>query len=66
MVNTFHTHKPRSSTFVNHLLKKFWALHIRCAFVGNYPAYIAGVLSTYYYERLRVSQLCIAKTDSPF
>jgi len=41
------------------------ALDICCALVGTYPAYIVGVLSSHYTDRLRVSQLCIGRTDSP-
>jgi len=33
--------------------------------VGTYPSYIAGVLITYYLDTFRISQLCIARTDSP-
>ena len=51
--------------FVNLLLKTFCALDICCAFVRTYPAYIPGVLGSYYNETLRVCQLCIPKTDSP-
>ena len=51
--------------FVNHLLKTFCALGICCALVGTYPAYIVCVLSSHYVDRLRLSQLCIARTNSP-
>ena len=51
--------------FVNLLLKEFCAFDICCAFEGTYPAYIVGVLSSHYTDRLRVSQLCIGRTDSP-
>jgi len=51
--------------FVNILLKEFCSLDICCALVGTYPAYIAGVLSSHYFDELRLSQLCIARTDSP-
>jgi len=51
--------------FVSHLLKTFCSLDICCACVETYPSYIAGVLSTYYVDTLRISQLCIARTDSP-
>jgi len=51
--------------FVNHLLKTFCALDICCALVGIYLAYIAGVLSSHYADRLRPSQLCIARTYTP-
>jgi len=50
---------------VNLLLKEFCSLDICCALVGTYPAYIAGVLSSHYVDELRLSQLCIARTDSP-
>ena len=33
--------------------------------MGTYTEYIGGVLSSHYIDRLRVSQLCIARTDSP-
>jgi len=46
-------------------LKTFCALDICCALVGTYPAYIAGVLSSHYIDRLRLNQLYIARTDSP-
>jgi len=42
----------------------FCALDICCALVGTYPAYIEGVLSSHYVDRLRLGQLCIARTDS--
>jgi len=51
--------------FVNHLLKTFCTLDICCAVVGTYPPYIAGVLSSYYVESLRLGQLYIGRTDSP-
>ena len=51
--------------FVTTLLKTFCSLDICCACVGTYPSYIAGVLGTYYLDTLRISQLCIARTDSP-
>jgi len=65
MVDAFHTCEQDYLGFVNHLLKTFCAQDICCAFVGTYPAYIAGVLSSHYVERLRLSTLCIARTDSP-
>jgi len=37
--------------FVNHLLKTFCALDIRCALVVTYPTYIADVLSSHYVAR---------------
>lgn len=52
--------------FANILLKTFCALDIRCAFTTTKPAYITGVLSSYYNQALRVSQVCIAKTDPAF
>jgi len=51
--------------FVNLLLQNFCALDICCALVGTYPAYIAGVLISHYMDHLRLSHLCIARTDSP-
>ena len=51
--------------FVNLLLEEFCSLDICCALVGTYPAYIAGVLSSHYVDELRLSQICIARTDSP-
>jgi len=51
--------------FVNHLLNTFCALDISCALVGTFPAYIAGLLISHYVDTLRVSQQCIARTDSP-
>jgi len=51
--------------FVNLLIKDFCALDICCALVGSYPACIAGVLSSHYADQLRLSQLCIPRTDSP-
>jgi len=50
--------------FVNQLLQTFCALDICCALTGNYPAYIAGVLSSYYCTRLVIGGLHIARTDS--
>jgi len=51
--------------FVIRLLNTFCSLDICCALVGKYPAYIAGVPISHYVDRLRLSQLCIARTDSP-
>ena len=51
--------------FANRLLKTFRELDICCALVGTYPAYIAGVISSYYMDSLRLGQLCIARTDYP-
>ena len=57
--------RPDHLGSVNRLLKTFCELDICCALVGTYPAYIAGVLSSHYVDSLRLSQLCIARTDSP-
>ena len=51
--------------FVNLLLKEFCSLEICCALFGTYPANIVGVLSSHYIDELRLSQLSIARTDSP-
>jgi len=61
VVDAFHTCETGSSR----LCETFCELDICCALVGTYPACITGVLSSHYVERLRVSQLCIARTDSP-
>ena len=50
--------------FGNRLLETFCSLDIYCAFTGTYPAYIAGVLSSYYSQRPAVGELHIARTDS--
>jgi len=34
--------------FVHHLLQTFCELDICCTIIGYYPAYIAGVLTSYY------------------
>jgi len=57
--------RPHHLRFVTQLLKTFCSLDICCACVGTYPSYITGVLSTYYFDTLRISQLCIARSDSP-
>jgi len=49
---------------VAQLLKTFCFLNICCTCVGTYPSYIAGVLGTYFVDTLRISQLCIDRTDS--
>ena len=50
--------------FVNRLLETFCALDNCCAITGTYPAYIAGVLNSYYRMRPVVGELYIATTDS--
>ena len=50
--------------FANLLFQKFCALDIFCALVGTYPTYIAGVLISHFVDQFRLSQLCIARTDS--
>jgi len=50
--------------FVNRLLETSSALDICCAITGNYPAFIAGVLNSYYRTRPAVGVLNIARTDS--
>ena len=42
--------------FANILLKTFCALVLCCLFTVTYPAYIAGVFSSYYNQTLKVSQ----------
>jgi len=51
--------------FETQLLKTFCSLNICCSCVGTFPSYIAGVLGTNFVDTLRISQLCIARTDSP-
>jgi len=49
----------------NLLLIELCSLDICCHVVGTYYAYIEGVLSSYYVVERRLSELCIARTDSP-
>jgi len=65
VVDTFHTCETGSSRLCESLIKTFCELEICCALVGKYPAYIAGVLTSYYKDSLRLGQLCIFRTDSP-
>ena len=51
--------------FVNRLLETFCALDICCAITGTYPAYIAGVLNSYFRTRPAVGGLQIARTNTP-
>jgi len=50
---------------MNLLLKEFCSLDIYCVLVETYPAYIAVVFSLHYADQLRLSQICIARTDPP-
>ena len=50
--------------FVNRLLEASCAPDICCAVTGTFPAYIAGVLNSYYSQRTAVGKLHIAGTDS--
>ena len=51
--------------FANHLINEFCASYICCAIVGTYHDSIVGVLSSHYADRLRLSLVRIARTDSP-
>ena len=50
--------------FVNRLLKTFCELDICCTLTGNYPAYIAGALTSYYRTKPVIGTLYIARTTS--
>jgi len=50
--------------FVHHLLRTYCELDICCAITGTYPAYIAGVLTSYYRTQPVIRTLCIARTLS--
>jgi len=50
--------------FVNRLLETFCELDIYCAITGTYPAYIAGVLNSYYSKIPAVGKLHKARRDS--
>jgi len=50
--------------FVNHLFHTFCELDTSCAFNGIHPAYIAGVLTSYYRPRPVIGGLYIARTAS--
>ena len=65
MVTTFHSREVRSSTFCNSVVENIPLSKYLLACVGMYPSYIAGLHSTYYVVTLRISQLCVAHTDSP-
>jgi len=43
--------------FVHHLLQTFYELDICCALTGIYPAYIAGVLTSYYRIRPVIARI---------
>jgi len=50
--------------FVRLLLETFCTLGICCALAGLYPAYIAGMLSSFYKERFCICHLYVAKYSS--
>ena len=50
--------------FVLHLHQTFCKLDICCAITGNYPAYIVGVITSYYCTKLVIRRLHIARTAS--
>ena len=51
--------------FVHHLLQTFCELDICCTITGTYPAFIAGVLTSYYRTSPVIGRLNIARTPSP-
>jgi len=64
MVNTFHSREARSSTFFKSFIGNILCAGYLLRFTGTYPAYIAGVLSSYYSKRLAVGEFHIARTRS--
>jgi len=50
--------------FVHQLLQTFCELDICCTITGTYPAYIAGVLTSYYGSSPGIGGLHIARTTS--
>jgi len=52
--------------FVHHLLQTFCELDICCTITGNYPAYIVGVLTSYYRTSPVIGGLHIGRTPSTF
>jgi len=50
--------------FVHHLLQTFCELDMCCTITKNYPAYIAGVLTSYYRTSPVIGRLQIARTYS--
>jgi len=50
--------------FVHHLLQTICELDICCTITGTYPAYIAGVLTSYYNTSPVIRRLHIARTHS--
>jgi len=64
MVTAFHSHETRPFTICNGLLKTFCELDICCTITGTYPAYIAGVLTSYYNSTPCRGGLHIARTSS--
>lgn len=51
-------------SFVHQLLQTFCALDICCTITGTYPAYIAGVLASFYNTSPCIGGLHIARTSS--
>jgi len=50
--------------FVHHLLQTFCEFDICCAITGTYPAYIAGVLTSYYNSTPYIGGLHMTRTTS--
>jgi len=51
-------------SFVHRLLQTFWELDICCTITGTYPAYIPGVLASFYNSTPCIRGLHIARTSS--
>jgi len=64
MFPTFHSHEIRSFTIFALPIINFLWLYICCALTGTYPAYIAGVFTSYYRTKPVIAGLHIARTAS--
>ena len=64
MYDAFHTSETGSSGLCESLIEDVLCTRYLLSLGGTYTAYIAGILSSHYVDKLRLSQLCIARTDS--
>ena len=64
MVTAIHSRETRPFIICNQLLQTFCKLDICCTITGTYPAYIAGVLASFYNTAPCIGGLHIARTSS--
>ena len=65
MVTTFHSREVRLATFFNSVFENILlSKYLLCLF-REIPILHCSDLGTYFVVTLRISQLCIARTDSP-